>query len=269
MIAKDIDQAWHDLEQRLDEIAGAGCRIPFWWRDDDAIEATPALHRLLTMSEETGVPVSLACIPLQVHPSLVAAVRANSKVTPLVHGLNHTNHAPSGEKKAEFGAHRPVDLMAGDARRGLDLMRQAFDGDILPIFVPPWNRLSPAMKPVLAGIGCAALSTFSGKSGTDEHKLQVIDTHVDLIDWRSGRSAVEERSLLRQISELVEERFKAFARRGQETMEPIGLLTHHLVHSEETWTILNRLLQRLPRTAAIQAVSIKKILNPATETQIA
>ena len=41
---------WDRLSIELDAWSAAGRAAEFWWRDDDAIDTTPALDRLLSLS---------------------------------------------------------------------------------------------------------------------------------------------------------------------------------------------------------------------------
>ena len=45
---------WSDLEAELEAWRCRGRRATFWWRDDDAVEATPALERLLGLADGSG-----------------------------------------------------------------------------------------------------------------------------------------------------------------------------------------------------------------------
>ncbi len=144
----------------LDRVGQAGRRLPVWWRDDDAVRHTPALDRLFGLSRRFAIPVAVATVPALVEPSLVARVRAEPGARVLVHGWRHANHAPAGEKSAEFGPHRPAAGMASELRRGRETIRSAFGSQALDVFVPPWNRIGPGAAELLAGAGYHGLSTF-------------------------------------------------------------------------------------------------------------
>ncbi len=119
------DSAWHDASNRggypmsesqiwqplLSELAGwerAGRKADFWLRDDDAVEPTAALDRLLTLTEKYGVPVALAVIPAFTGAALAKRLDEAPHAVVAVHGWSHENHAAAGEKKQELGsASRP------------------------------------------------------------------------------------------------------------------------------------------------------------------
>ncbi len=233
---------WTPLDRELDHWAQAGLTLPLWWRDDDAVAPSAALDRLIALADETGLPVHLAVIPAHADPALAGAVPSDPRLIPVVHGWAHVSHAPEGEKKAEFGAHRPLPAMAREARDGLIRLRALFGPALQPIFVPPWNRIAPELLPALPGLGYRVLSTFTPrKSKTPAPGLLQVNTHLDPIDWRGSRSLVEPAALIAQVAAQLADR-----RQGHtDADEPYGILTHHLVHDAPIWAFTTALLHRL------------------------
>ena len=92
--------SWRDLERELGRWRDAGQGADFWWRDDDAAALSTPLARLLELSEQSGVPLALAVVPLEAAPELFDGMR----VSVLMHGTDHRNRARPGEKKTEFAA---------------------------------------------------------------------------------------------------------------------------------------------------------------------
>ena len=115
-------EALATLREELDRLAREGRTLSLWWRDDDAVAATPALDRLIGLAGGSACPLSLAVIPDRVEPSLPDRLLDEANVTVLVHGWRHGNHAPAGEKNAEFGSHRTPDAMVADVASGLALV---------------------------------------------------------------------------------------------------------------------------------------------------
>jgi len=113
---------WRAFDEALEKYNGA-----FWWRDDDAISDTASLHQLLNLADSVGAPLTLAVIPANLDETLPKAID-DRNVTVAVHGWSHTNHAPEGEKKAEFRAHRPFWMRPNGANHGLmmPLVRNLF-----------------------------------------------------------------------------------------------------------------------------------------------
>ena len=95
-----------DLIAELDTWSDGGINATFWWRDDDAVEHTPALHRLFTQSGEHDIPLTLAVVPFGAHKELCTGTDSPRHLRLVQHGYAHINHAPYNEKKSEFGLHR-------------------------------------------------------------------------------------------------------------------------------------------------------------------
>ncbi|MCR9125734.1 MAG: polysaccharide deacetylase family protein [Rhodobacteraceae bacterium] len=221
---------WTPLRAALARMRDAGLRVPLWWRDDDATDASPALTRLADLADAVAVPVHLATVPANALPVL-AGIAAKRRFVPVVHGWAHVSHAPAHEKKAEFGAHRPLPVLVGEARAGLTRLRGIFGADCAPMFVPPWNRISPDLAAQLPAAGFASLSTFGPRARADQGGVALINTHVDPIDWRGHRGLRDPADLIAATVARLDAR-----RAGHEdATEPLGLLTHHLVHDDAIW----------------------------------
>jgi hypothetical protein len=177
------------LDAELAAWAAAGLRLPLWLRDDDATEPSPALEALLAGAAGWGLPLHLAVIPAAAVPALAARLAGAPGVRVLVHGWAHANHEPQGARKAEFGPARPPALALAEAARGLARARALFGDRLLPVFVPPWNRIAPAVAAGLAGAGYAALSAAPAAAPVLPG-LARIDCDLDPIDWRGSRSAL-------------------------------------------------------------------------------
>ena len=230
---------WSPLDAALDRAGDRQCPVRFWWRDDDAVAATPQLDRLLDLAGRFDAGLALAVIPQTLEASLAERMAGEDRIFALVHGWSHANHAPAGEKKAEFGAHRPLEAMTGEAEQGLQRAGELLGPKLLRVFVPPWNRISPGLLSRLPPSGFAALSTFGDRSAASPVEgLIQINTHIDPIDWHGTRSLVDPEKLVAAIAGAVERRAAGQADPG----EPIGFLTHHLVHDEVIWSLCERLI---------------------------
>ncbi|SDW76226.1 hypothetical protein SAMN05444358_1011691 [Ruegeria halocynthiae] len=230
---------WHPLQNELQCWQDAGFTLPLWWRDDDAITVTPQLERLASMSAELGLPVHLAVIPRDADAALVGCVSDHPELIPVVHGWAHQNHAPNGEKKAEFRLHRPIDALASDAGAGLTRLRDLFGNQLRPMFVPPWNRIDPKVTALLPGLGYRILSTATPRKAASG--IAQVNTHLDPIDWRGTRNLIEPGKLIAQTVRLLQDRRAGRA----DNAEAFGVLTHHLVHDQDIWTFTQELLHRL------------------------
>ncbi|QIB35956.1 glycosyltransferase [Ancylobacter pratisalsi] len=232
---------WAHLDAALGRARAARRTLDFWWRDDDATEPTPALEALLANRRRWKVPLALAVIPDRATPALAERLATETGVDVLVHGWAHANHAPPGSKKAEFGPHRPMDVMVEQVREGRRRIEALFGARALPVFVPPWNRIDPELAGRLSGAGYRVLSTYKRRSPAALPGLTEINTHWDPIDWHGGGGLVEEGKLLKQLAVLIEDELAA----APGTLEPIGVLTHHLVHDRWIEGFLDALMARL------------------------
>ena len=230
---------WSPLDRALE--AWGDSPLPLWWRDDDAVEPTPALERLGEMSQSTGLPVHLAIIPAGATRALGERIAGDDRFLPLVHGWAHENHEHEG-KKSEFGAARPLEVRQGQAAQAFVRLEQALGHPPLPVFVPPWNRIADDMAPALAGAGYRALSTFTPREAPMAAEgLHRINTHLDPIDWKGTRGLADPDRLIRQVAADLDDR-----REGRiDAAEPYGILTHHLVHDDALWEFTGALIGRL------------------------
>lgn len=240
---------WQSLQDELDRWASEGRTACFWWRDDDAVAVTPALDRLLALHRSSGAPLALAVIPAQAEPGLAERLTSEPGIVALQHGYAHHNHASPSEKKSEFPNNRSLIERLADLRAGNERLHSLFaPGQLLPIFVPPWNRLAQDCLPEMPGLGYAAVSAFQSRSSYwAAPNLVALNTHIDPIDWHGhDNSAAAERSLVMACTHL------RAMRAGEQHLQPLGLLTHHLRHDETIWAFAAAFLSRTAAHAAVR-----------------
>lgn len=238
---------WSGLAEELDAWQAEGRTASLWWRDDDAVAPAPALDRLAGLARAHGVTVGLAVVPALAKSSLapwIAPVRAEV----LQHGWAHRSHAPDGEKKAELGHHRAPGVIAHELTRGRTKLRELAGDRWVPVLVPPWNRIDPALIPALPVAGFRGLSVYGPRSAAEPVPgVRQTNCHADVVDWRGGRGFVGcERALASVVGHLAARR-----KRSVDPAEPTGLLTHHAVHEERTWTFIARFLERTREHPAV------------------
>ncbi|XDA97663.1 polysaccharide deacetylase family protein [Sulfitobacter sp. LCG007] len=229
---------WAPLRHALSALRTDGAPLRLWWRDDDAIEPGHALDRLADLSGEVGLPVGLAVIPSLAKPGLAEHLSARTELVPMVHGWAHANHASAGSKKAEFGQLR--DRAERELGAALDRSRELFGGALLPVFVPPWNRIAPELEARLSPLGYVGISTFGPRTIAPEGLIR-LNTHVDPVDWHGRRGLIDPQTLIARIAAILDDR-----RRGRtDPQEPLGYLTHHLIHDDPLWQFSRALLCEL------------------------
>ncbi len=258
---------WRDLEAELDAWALAGREATFWWRDDDAVEPTAALERLLALSGDSGVPLAVAVVPGRSADALARRLAAAAGIaTVLQHGYAHCNHAPADEKKAELGSHRPATAVCEELARGAALMAALFESGALPILVPPWNRIALELLPMLPDLGFTGLSTYGPRpTAAPVAGLVQANTHVDIMRWDAPRGFLGEAEALGLLCGHLRARRDAAGHGGVDTEEPTGLLTHHLAHDGAAWAFLARLMPLLGRYGAARALTAAEAFGAIPE----
>ena len=250
---------WADLDRELGAWERAGRSATLWWRDDDAVTSTPALKRLLDVAAigNPPVPLALAAIPARADAALVRTLSATDHVVALQHGYAHANHAAPAGKKAEFGVGRDFAAAMQDLRAGSQRMRTGFGDRALPVLVPPWNRIDPALIGRLGELGIRGLSTYGPRAASETDDIIVVNAHVDIVNWRERRRFLGTEGCLQlTVSHL------AARREGRvDADEPTGLLTHHLIHDEDAWLFLRAFLQRTSRHPAVRWLDARPLFG--------
>jgi|SRR5436305_4867245 hypothetical protein len=238
---------WADLADELDAWAAQDMRAGLWWRDDDAVEATPQLEYLLRLCD--GTPLGLAVIPATARSDLATFLKDEPQVTVLQHGWRHVNHGGAG-KKSEFPASRSTHGVANDLAAGRNRLGGLFGDRFLPVLAPPWNRFAPELGPLLQEVGLIGLSGLAHPGAPPPSGSAVIDVHVDLIDWRGDRGFIGEGAALGAL--IAELRARRLA---GEPNSAVGILTHHLVMDAPTAVFITGLLDMTRSHRAVRWAS--------------
>ena len=257
---------WADLDAELDAWSAAGLKATFWWRDDDATGATPALERLVRIAADTDTPISLAVIPKDADGSLAALVARSSRVTVLQHGYAHFNHAPGVRTMVELGGGRPFGDMVEDITIGRALLSRLIPS-AAAVMVPPWNRIDERLVAALPEAGFAGLSRWGPRTGAGGNTggLAEVNTHCDIVRWVVSPAAIYLGKALNRglgrvganplgssrgfigldgaLGQIVDH---LVARRtgAVDATEPTGLLSHHQAHDGACWSFITQLLTR-------------------------
>lgn len=240
MMAAPATADWADLQSELEAWEASDRVATFWWRDDDAVSATGALDHLLRIA--AGTPLSLAVIPGRVAEAdaveLAGRLAGCEGVNLLQHGWMHINHAPPTAKKAELGEHRPIAAILAELAIGWQRLAGLFGGLALPVLTPPWNRIASMLPPLLPQAGYLGLSSAGPRASREPIAgLIQVNTHADLVAWPSHAFVGVAVALGRIVGHLRARRCGSV-----DAGEPTGLLTHHLVHDDDTGSFIARLL---------------------------
>ena len=245
---------WADLARECAAWGEAGRTATWWWRDDDAVAATPELDELLRVARG---PIALAVIPAGLQPDLAPRLGLSPEAFVLQHGYAHRNAAPAGGRKSEFPDERDPVEIARDLETGFGGLSRAFGGQFLPVLTPPWNRVGGRTVAILQSIGFMGLTRYLPRPASRVHGVNLVNTHVDVIDWRGSQGPP--RGFLGESAclALLVGHFAARRTGTVDPDEPTGLLTHHLVHDPATWRFLEKLRDFLANQAAT------RLLDPA------
>lgn len=227
------DPVWQPLLEELALWSHAGRITTFWLRDDDAVKPTANLDRLLHLTGTFAIPTMLAVIPARTDEALANRLTTEPHVSVAVHGWTHENHAPTGEKKQELGPHRSRQIIFAELATAFARMRQLHGQRLMPILVPPWNRIDAGLLPDLGALGFEALSVYGPARPSP---IRMLNSTIDLMDWHGTRGCHDHSLLVRNIAAQLQQ---AFNHGG----DGVGLLTHHLVHDEAAWAFLERLFE--------------------------
>jgi hypothetical protein len=249
--------SWGVLSRELDQWQGAGRVATFWWRDDDATHSSAELDRLLAISGRSGVSVGLAVIPRDAEAGMHRRLDACEGAFVLQHGWSHANHAPADDRQAEFGPHRPMDVMLAELAEGRRRIASFTRG--LPVLVAPWNRFDGALPARLPEAGIAAVSAFGPRETAEPAPgVRQTNVHVDIVDWQGSRGFVGESAALVQFVDHLDRRRRDEA----DAHEPTGLLTHHLFHDGGCWWFIEEVLNRIRSHPAARWLTAREAFWP-------
>ncbi len=148
----------------------------------------------------------------------------------------------------------------GELGTGWLALERLFGARALAVMVPPWNRIAPVLVPTLPEIGYRGLSTFGPRRGASGARLAQVNTHVDLIDWKGGRTFAGEEKVLAAL-------VTALARARDGEGEPVGILSHHLAMDAGAWDFLRSLWGRMTKLESLRVRSARELFAPEAGRQ--
>ncbi len=246
------------LADELEQWSDTGRVAEFWWRDDDAQKPTEQLEQLLVISGRHRAAVSLATIPHEMQVSLAEALSGCDQVCILQHGFSHRNYAPSTERKMELGWHRGGEQVLGQIQMGLADLAGLFGEQLVPVLVPPWNRIDSRVVEKLIDTDLRGLSTLGPRKQKNAAQgLKQVNVHVDIINWKQGRCFAGEKACIEQIIAHLSAKRAGLV----DPDEPTGIMSHHLVHDAGCWAFLDELFGFLCSQSSTSLISARKIFS--------
>lgn len=256
------DAFWSPLMAELDRWAQAGQQLHLWLRDDDAVAPNPALDRLAAIADRFAAPVLLAVIPMQAEPALATTLRSMPLLLPCQHGCRHRNLAPADAKKSEFPPGRTQDDVETEIALAQTRLRDLFPDSLVPIFVPPWNRIDPRHAARLPGLGFIGLSCFRGYRLGPGGGPVLLPTHLDVMDWKAGRVGRTPADLVAELTGQLMQRRSASLASPTGAEPALGILLHHRDHDDAVWAFLEALLRRAEIHPAVTLTDPRRLLAP-------
>jgi hypothetical protein len=227
---------WNALSAELDLWSETGSTATFWWRDDDAVEATPELDVLLRCAG--SIPVALAVIPARADRGLAERIRDEGSVVVFQHGSSHTDHSAGGNN--EYPATRSPRDVSDELVHGRAALSELFGDQALPVFAPPWHGFDESFLPLLPRNGLSGISRKGPRaSAFAAPGLRQTNAHVSPIRWSTPPGFADDDAYLVQLVDHLRGRRKGH----YDPDEPTGLLTHHLVQNAQSYAFIARLVE--------------------------
>ncbi len=249
---------WAELDAELALWRQAGEVPTFWWRDDDTQAPTEDLDRLIAMAERARAPLHLAVIPADIDAGLAARLEASPLVYALQHGFAHKNHEVKPLRASEVGISRNVEAIGADLAEGWKRMQAAALPRLLPVFVPPWNRIGDQVLAHLPRWGYAALSNFDIRPNpAPVAGLQHFNGHMDPIKWKGGARFTGTEKSVQCVVEHLQARRSGAAERD----EPTGFVTHHLQTDAATWDFMADFMDHVTHRNATRWIALTEVMH--------
>ena len=120
--------SWAAIDEELARWRDAGRAPTLWWRDDDAVDATPALDRLLALQRTLGVPLALAVVPAGADAGAGGAACAGEPAIDLLqHGYAHRQPCPARREEGRARARSaPAMMVLGELGTGWLALERLF-----------------------------------------------------------------------------------------------------------------------------------------------
>jgi len=225
--------------------------VSFFFRNDDAGWADSQLFELLDCFSSVEIPIDLAVIPLAIEDhnrSLYERVKYSKGLIRIhQHGYSHNNHQLQG-RKCEFGSDRTGSQQQADIQAGQDLLLEYFEGQVDPIFTPPWNRCNQDTINALINLGFTTLSRDNTADHLHCHRLNELPINIDWFKKRNG-TRLNRFELVQLIVQVIN---------GGES---VGVMLHHEIMDHQEREVLSELLELLSSHPRVKCEHMNEILN--------
>ena len=251
---QELPDGWRTpLKAAVDKLS-AGSLPGIFFRGDDIGAGGRAFEAVCGLFRRHGVPLGMAVVPAWLSDARMEHLFRHAPLDESLwgwhqHGWRHVNRQKEGER-SEFGEHRPFESQWKDIRQGFDKLSGIFGDRLLPVFTPPWNRMSAPTIRIVQELGFKGIS-LSGpmpRGGKIPIVLKNLRVLVDL-HARSDKNGGEDyRRLTDEIAGLSSRR------------EPAGITIHHQQMNRNAFDFLDEFLGFL-KAAGVPLLGFRDILE--------
>lgn len=230
-----------------------------FFRADDIGAGGRAFEALCRLFRHHGIPLAMSVVPAWLSAARQRQLFACAPLEePLwgwhQHGWRHVNWQRSG-KKAEFGDHRPFEKQWRDVWQGRQKMLSVFQEYLVPVFTPPWNRLSASTVKILQQLDFKAVSISKPLPRGVKPPIELKNLRIQL-DLHTRKSKETDRDfydLLAELSTLLGRR------------QPSGIMIHHQRMTAFAFQFLNELLYLLRNKGQVSFLRFQEIIEREDE----
>ena len=249
-------------EDTLDE---ASARVsleelpPIFFRADAIGVASRAFDLLCRIFRRHEVPLAMAVIPAWVSETRQTRLFRSAPVDERLwnwhqQGWRHTNWQKEGYR-SEFGPARSPEQQHEDILSGRAKMERNFGPHFLPVFSPPWNRLSAATLKVLQKLDFKAVSAAEPfpRSMESRYGIRRFSVLLDLHSRTDQNPAADFALLIDQLCGI------------SKMKSPAGIAVNHHLMTQFAFEFLDRLLFNLKYVMNAKLSSFKEMLKTPDE----
>jgi hypothetical protein len=246
---------WREMLGRVISRTSGSHTPPIFFRADDIGAGGRAFEALCHLFRHHSVPLAMAVVP-----AWLSATRSEQlfRYAPLdeaiwgwhQHGWRHFNWQRTG-KKSEFGEQRPLEKQWRDLWQGQQKMQEIFGEHLVPVFTPPWNRLSASTIKILHQLGFKAVSITGPlpRGVKPPGAIKNLRIMLDLHTRKETDGQADFSHLLSELSQILSKR------------EPVGIMVHHQRMTHFAFQFLDELLHLLKNSLGARFMSFNELVQ--------
>ena len=250
---------WKEMLDEASAKMASAVMPPFFFRADDIGAASKAFDAMCRIFRHYQLPLAMGVIP-----SWLSETRQQKlfQAAPIdeglwdwhQHGWRHINRQKKGGK-SEFGSDRDAEHQHEDILQGRSKLERIFGPNLVPVFTPPWNRLSAATLSVLHNLDFKAVCSTEPFPPGIKSRYGIKHLPVRLtLHTRKVKNAADDFALL------MDQFYGLSKMKG-----PSGILIHHQRMTLFAFEFLDRMLYNLKYVIKARFCSFKEMLKTSDE----